>query len=254
MQPPEVIELTPPDGTDVTLLATCVNDWLLADVPLAHPAEVATFVTNKRRHEHLTGRWLLGHALSEWGVNDLSAVEVVRDEHRAPSLVYIQGVWKRTGLPNFSITHSEGMAFLALTHSGREVGLDAEPLDRRLAENAFDMMAKGVELDSLRSSPQHVFQAWTGKEAVQKCLGLGMRLNPREIEIPIGLGMHNISIRNLKIQLVYWPDKGYHLSLALRPASPSKSDPEERMLEETRLAMQADPDWGVGCKTQRQGA
>ena len=254
MQPPEVIELTPPDGTDVTLLATRVNDWLLADVPLAHPAEVATFVTNKRRHEHLTGRWLLGHALSEWGVNDLSAVEVVRDEHRAPSLVYIQGVWKRTALPNFSITHSEGMAFLALTHSGREVGLDAEPLDRRLAENAFDMMAKGVELDSLRSSPQHVFQAWTGKEAVQKCLGLGMRLNPREIEIPIGLGMQNISIRNLKIQLVYWPDEGYHLSLALRPTSPSKSNPEERMLEETRLAMQADPDWGVGCKTQRQGA
>lgn len=254
MQAPEVIELTPPDGTDVTLLATRVDDWHLADVPLAQPAEVATFVTNKRRHEHLTGRWLLGQALREWGVNDLSVVEVVRDEHRAPSLVYIQGVWKRTDLPNFSITHSGGMAFLALTHSGRAVGLDAEPLDRRLAENAYDMMAKGGELDSLRVSPQHVFQAWTGKEAVQKCLGLGMRLNPREIEIPIGVGIKNISIENSKIQLVYWTDEGYHLSLASRSVEPSRSDPEERMLEETRLAMQADPNWGVGCKTQRKGA
>ena len=46
MQAPEVIELTPPDGTDVPLLATRVDDWQLADVPLAQPAEVATFVTN----------------------------------------------------------------------------------------------------------------------------------------------------------------------------------------------------------------
>ena len=253
MQPPEVIELTPPDGTDVTLLATSVRDWPLGDVPLAQPAEVATFVTGKRRHEHLTGRWLLGQALSEWGVNDLSVVEVVRDEHRAPSVVYIQGVWKRTVLPNFSITHSEGMAFLALTHPRRAIGLDAEPLERRLAENAYDMMAKGVELEALRSAPEHVFQAWTGKEAVQKCLGLGMHLNPREIEIPIGMGIHNISIRNSKIQLVYWRDRGYHLSLGLRSAGPAKYNPEERMLEETRLAMQADPTWGVGCKTQRHG-
>ena len=253
MQPSDVIELTPPDGTDVTLLATLVRDWSLGDVPLAQPAEVATFVTSKRRHEHLTGRWLLGQALSEWGVNDLSVVEVVRDEHRAPSLVYIRGVWKRTVLPNFSITHSEGMAFLALTHPRRTIGLDAEPLNRRLAENAYDMMAKGVELEALRSAPEHVFQAWTGKEAVQKCMGLGMHLNPREIEIPIGIGIKNISIRNSKIQLVYWRDKGYHLSLGLRSAGPAKNNPEERMLEETRLAMQADPTWGVGCKTQRRG-
>jgi phosphopantetheinyl transferase len=146
------------------------------------------------------------------------------------------------------------MAFLALTHPGQAVGLDAEPLDRTLAENAFDMMAKGVELEALRGSPQHVFQAWTGKEAVQKCLGLGMHLNPREIEIPIGPEKKNISIGNSNIQLVYWAEIGYHLSLALRPEAPSKSSPEERILEETRLAMQADPDWGVGCKTQRQGA
>jgi hypothetical protein len=81
-----------------------------------------------------------------------------------------------------------------------------------------------------------------------------MHLNPREIEIPIGPEKKNISIGNSNIQLVYWAEIGYHLSLALRPEAPSKSSPEERILEETRLAMQADPDWGVGCKTQRQGA
>ncbi len=250
----EVIELTSPCGADVTLFATEVRNWTLAEVPLAQADEVATFVTKKRRHEHLTGRWLLGKALIRWGVNDMSVVEVVRDERRAPSLVHIQGVWKRTPLPNFSITHSDGMVFLALADSTWSVGLDAEPLHRTLAENAYDLMAKGHELATLRTSPKHVFRAWTGKEAVQKCLGMGMHLNPREIEIPIEGNKVHITIENLKIQLDYWHSKGYHLSLAKRPSEPKELGPEERLLEETKLAMEADPDWGVGCKTQRQGA
>ena len=251
----DVIELTTsPSEADVTLFATEVRDWALAEVPLAQAAEVSTFVTKKRRHEHLTGRWLLGKALIQWGVNDLSVVEVIRDEHRAPSLVHIQGVWKRTPLPNFSITHSDGMVFLALVDSKWSVGLDAEPLHRKLAENAYDLMAKGHELTSLRTSPEDVFRAWTGKEAVQKCLGMGMHLNPREIEIPIEGEKVNISIDNSKIQLNYWHSNGYHLSLAKRPSDPNIPGPEERLLEETKLAMEADPDWGVGCKTQRQGA
>lgn len=254
MHQPEVIVLTPPVGADVTLLATQAIDWTLAQVPLARADEVSSFITRKRRHEHLTGRWLLGHALSRWGLNDLSVVEVVRDEQRAPSLVHIQGVWKRTPLPSFSITHSDGVVFLALADSKWAVGLDAEPLDRTLAQNAFDMMAKGDELDALRAFPEHVFQAWTGKEAVQKCLGLGMHLNPRKIEIPIGSNKADITIEKSKIQLNYWRAEGYHLSLATRPSEPEIPGPEERLLEETRLAMEADPAWGVGCKTQRQGA
>ena len=111
---PQVVRLTPPQPTEVHLFATAVRSWDLREEPLAQPAEVATFATQKRRDEHLTGRWLLGHALKAWGVGDLSVLEVVRDERRAPSLSYIHGVWKRTPLPNLSIAHSEGMAFVAL--------------------------------------------------------------------------------------------------------------------------------------------
>ena len=254
MQPVNVIELTPPGGASVTLLATNIEDWSLSEVPLAQPAEVATFVTNKRRQEHMTGRWLLGHALREWGVNDLSVVEVVRDEHRAPSLVYIQGVWKRTDLPNFSICHSEGMAFLALTHPTHAVGLDAEPLHRRLAENAFDMMAKGAELEALRSSPQHVFQAWTGKEAVQKCLGLGMHLNPREIEIPIGVENTTISIGNSNFQLDISSFNDFKISVAICQGDGYDAIPEDELLSQTLMAMDEDPNWSIGCKTTRSNA
>ena len=146
------------------------------------------------------------------------------------------------------------MAFVALVEPDRAVGFDAEPLGRQLAENAYDMMAKGAELDALRSTPQHVFQAWTGKEAVQKCLGHGMHLNPRNIQIPIGKESATISIENSKIKLNYWHENGYHCSLAMRPADVPVLTPEEVLLEATRSAMEADPDWGVGCKTTRSGS
>ena len=251
---PQVVRLAPPQPTEVHLLATTVRSWDLRDVPLAQPAEVATFATQKRRDEHLTGRWLLGHALKAWGVGDLSVLEVVRDERRAPSLSYIQGVWKRTPLPNLSIAHSEGMAFVALIDEAHTVGFDAEPIHRTLAENAYDMMAKGEELERLRERPASVFQAWTGKEAVQKCLGQGMHLNPRDIRIPIDMKSCEISIENSKIQLQYWTEMEYHLSLATQVAQADSPTPEDRLLEVTRAAMLADPDWGVGCKTTREGA
>ena len=246
--------IVPPSLEGVSILCAPVQDWSLDDVPLASPSEVSGFATQKRREEHLTGRWLLGQSLRAWAVAELSVVEVVREAFRAPSLAYIQGVWLRVALPHFSITHSDGWAFVALAGPELNIGLDAEPVHRTLAENAYDMMAKSTELAFLRSSPSHVFQAWTGKEAVQKCLGKGMHLNPRDIGIPIGAGKHDLSIENLNIQLEYWRQNGYHLSLALRPATPVEPTPEERLLEDTRQAMEADPTWGVGCKTQRSGA
>ena len=253
--PPSIVQHLPPSSVqDVSIHSVGVQDWDLIDVPLASAAEVATFATQKRREEHLTGRWLLGQCLASSGLSDLSVVEVVRDGFRAPSLAYVQGVWLRAPLPHFSITHSGGRAFVALVSSECNVGLDAEPLERTLSENAYDMMAKSSELAALRSSPEHVFQAWTGKEAVQKCLGKGMHLNPREIVIPTGKGNHEIRIENSKIQLEYWQDEGYHLSLATTPAPPLEPTAEERLLEDTRRAMEENPAWGVGCKTQRSGS
>lgn len=248
----DAFRLTPPQNMDVEVYGAPLAEFSLEDVPLADANEVATFVTAKRYREHMTGRWLLGEVLKASGVGDLSLVQVVRNEYRAPSLAFIQGVWKRTPLPNISIAHSGGHAFLAVSKTALDVGFDAEPLSRVLAENAYDMMAKSGELDGLRASPEHVFQAWTGKEAVQKCLGKGMHINPREIAIPIGSEKSIIPIENSKIELVYWQEKGYHLSLAVKP-SKSSLNAEDELLEKTRLAMEANPSWGIGCKTQRNG-
>jgi phosphopantetheinyl transferase len=251
----DVERLTPPDGFEhVMVFTTPVRSFEVSDVPLADANEVATFATEKRKHEHLTGRWLLGLALHGWGLEDLSSIEVQRTSQRAPFLARIQGAWRRTPLPCISIGHSSGRAFVAVSPPGHAVGIDAEPLKRTLASNAFDMMAKGEELEYLRGRPDEAMRLWTGKESVQKAMGMGMHLNPREIKIPIESRLSNISIGNSKIQLAYWSEKEYHVSLAATLAVPLEPTAEDHLLKETLAAMEDNPTWGVGCKTQRSGA
>ena len=226
-------------------------DLSLDMVPLANPNEVATFVTEKRRREHLSGRYLLGLALKQWGCGDLSYLEIQRDEFRAPRLAYIQGVWQRTPLPSVSIGHSGGHAFVALAPAEVSIGIDGELLERRLAANAFDLMAKGDELTVLKSLPQHAMRMWVKKEAVQKAMGLGMHLNPRDIQLSIESDNQIISIENSKIQLDYYEYNGYRIAVATTGQEDRPMNAEESLLEETRVAMEDNPDWGVGCKTNR---
>lgn len=203
----------------------------------------------KRRDEHLTGRWLLAEVLHQLG-HDPSLLTVERTRHRAPYLAYIHGVWKNTPLPSISVGHADGWAYVAAVEHGWRIGVDAEARDRGIQANAFDMMAKGKELERLNADPDCAIVLWVAKEAIQKALGLGMHLNPREIEIPIGVKEAIISIGKSKIQLIKWIHQEAQIALAITPGSISVVTAEDRLLEVTRVAM-SEGDWGVGCNTAR---
>lgn len=219
----------------------------LENVSLASADEVATFVVEKRRDEHLSGRWLLGHALAQWGLND-EELEIRRTEQRAPILSYLPGLWLNTPLPSVSIGHSDGWAYVAIIEAGWSVGIDGESAQRGISSNAFDLMCRGEELAWLKNHPEQAIRLWTSKESVQKAMQLGMHLNPREIVIPIEEGICNISIENSKIQLQNWEFDGSRIALAWRPESMMLRTAEDDLLDATRKAMQ-EQDWGVGCKT-----
>ena len=242
-------ELIPPHPLPVrTLCLRCpVESIELEHVMLASVDEVSTFAVKKRRDEHLSGRWLLAQALERWGL-DATQIEVRRTDLRAPVLAYLSGVWVNTALPSISIGHSEGWAYVALIDSGWSIGIDAEPAERGIAKNAFDMMSSGAELIWLQQHPSRAIELWTSKEAVQKAMQMGMHLNPRKIEIPIEGEIKNISIENLKIQLVNWNYNGAMVALAWHNQSVELRTPEDDLLDATRKAMQ-EQDWGVGCKT-----
>ena len=229
----------PIDPTTLTLI-----DW----------DEIRTFRTDKRKDEHLSARWLLEQALSEWGLKDLTALMISRTEERAPYLNVIHGMWIQYSLPSISISHSDGLACVALIDEGWTVGLDAEPLNRPPKPAVFDMMAKGEELERLNEGKIDPLLAWTGKEAIQKALRMGMHFNPREIEIPIGDLESEISIGNSKIQLRNFLHPTHKITLAYgKDLAPIRS-PEEALLEATRDAMDSGASWGVGCSTTRNNS
>ena len=243
-------ELIPPESLPVrSLCLRCpVESIELEKVMLASVDEVATFVVEKRRDEHLSGRWLLGQALVQWGL-DATQIEVRRTDLRAPVLAYLPGIWVNTPLPSISIGHSGGWAYVALIESGWSIGIDAEPAERGIATNAFDMMASGSELTWLIEHPERAIELWTSKEAVQKAVQKGMHLNPRKIEIPIEEEIKNISIESLKIQLQNWLFGGSRIALAWHNRSIQLRTSEDDLLDATRKAMQ-EQEWGVGCNTK----
>ena len=250
--PPSVVELeVAGHHVGVRLFSSEVWDVKIGEATLADGDEVRTFAVEKRRTEHLSGRWLLEQVLRNFTEVDPSIVMVVRSGHRAPRLAYIHGVWVRTPLPSISIAHSQGRAFVAIGPSDLSIGVDAEPMERTLALNAFDLMAKGDELRQLRKHPGAAIRSWVSKEEVQKSMGLGMHLNPRDVRISIEDKEQEISIENSKIQLSIWSNLGYQMAMASRQNPSMLMTPEDVLLETTLVRMNANPDWGVGCNTQR---
>lgn len=231
--------IRPIDPTTLTLI-----DW----------DEIRTFKTDKRKDEHFSARWLLEQALVEWGLNDISALLISRTEERAPYLKVIHGMWIQYALPSISITHSDGLACVALIDEGWTIGLDAEPLNRPPKPAVFDMMAKGEELARLNDGILDPLLAWTGKEAIQKALRMGMHFNPREIEIPIGGLDSRITIGDSKIQLKNYSHKTHKIMLAYGEDIAPIRSPEEALLEATRKAMESGESWGVGCSTTRNNS
>ena len=224
-------KMDPPKGPRMLIARKKIQDCTssLADsIPRA---------TDKRLADHNTGRLLLEECLLEWSI-PIDSIEVLRTEERAPYLSWLDGVWMNQPLPDISLGHSGEWAVCALIEPGYWVGIDGEPSDRGIQQNAFDMMAKGEELDWLKSNPEQAIRVWTAREAIQKSEKKGMHLNPRDITIE----QHQVEsfIHDCLMISIAWRDAG---------AAPRSA--EDDLLDATLEAMNENPDFSVGCKTTR---
>ena len=214
---------------------------LLARMPITQCssiiAEDIPRATQKRLKDHNSGRLLLEKCVENWGL-PLDSIEVLRTEHRAPYLSWISGVWRNEPLPGISICHCEGWAVCALVEPGYWIGIDAEKKNRQIQSNAFEMMAKGEELNFLIENSKKAIKIWTAKEAVQKAEKLGMHLNPRDINLD-----------NYQVKSFIHDD--LFVSVSWRKAGENPRTAEDDLLDKTAQAMKENPDFSVGCKTVR---
>jgi len=223
--------MDPPSGPRMLIARMPIADCrsvLAEDIPRA---------TAKRLADHNSGRLLLEKCLEHWEL-PIDSLEVLRTEHRAPYLSWLNGVWRNEPLPGISIGHSGDWAVCALIEPGYWIGIDAEPKDRGIQTNAFDMMAKGEELDFLIGNSKMAIETWTAKEAVQKAEKLGMHLNPRDI---------NLTEYNVESFI----HDDLMVSVSWREAGDAPRSAEDDLLDATLEAMKDNPNFSVGCKTTR---
>ena len=102
--------------------------------------------------------------------------------------------------------------------------------------NAFDMMAKGKELEMLYTYPEKALEIWTKKEAILKAKKLGMHMNPREIDL-----------NDLDLELVTFTKDDILVSIAWQPVKEVSKNPEDVLIEEIHLKMLENPGFKVGC-------
>lgn len=112
----------------------------------------------------------------------------------------------------FNITHTDEYLAIAMT-KGNEIGIDLEPIGALpLSPFPTHLFSKNElkRLETLESQEHcnEFAQLWTAKEAVVKCLGMGMNIDFSEIEIKrdktgsIELFSKNLQLNNLYLHSI----------------------------------------------------
>jgi 4'-phosphopantetheinyl transferase len=90
---------------------------------------------------------------------------------------------------HFSTSQCAGRAVIAIViGTGLEIGVDIEPLDRPVSESLLHASLSAGERSSVGALPEAergaaFMRLWTCKEAVMKACGLGLQLDPKEIDL-----------------------------------------------------------------------
>lgn len=152
-------------------------------------ARAARFVRAADRTRFIAAHALLRTVLGALTGRDPASLVVAQGPHGKPFL---------PGYPalHFNLTHTAGLTAVALHAS--DIGCDAEPAGRKVADTVFSMMAPEEQSWLLGLDPGPVRQKafirlWVVKEAFVKALGLGLVLDPRRYAFDVSDGAIRLS-------------------------------------------------------------
>ncbi len=199
-------QLAPEERFEPTYRRELTPNWLSVEIDEIHeslaadeqatlkrylaPQEQARFKelkTDKRKIDWLAGRIVAkrlireSHFAHDGAIVPYSAINIVPDELGAPQ-VSIAG--EKAGSQRISISHSAGCAAAMLSvEPGVRPGIDVESVEARDPSFIRDYFTDAERAAAKGRDPAHLFTAvWAVKEAVVKALGIGARVDLREIE------------------------------------------------------------------------
>ncbi|HEY7257079.1 MAG TPA: 4'-phosphopantetheinyl transferase superfamily protein [Solirubrobacterales bacterium] len=142
------------------------------ELPPADRARAEEFLRPEPARRWAAARWALRIVLGRYLGEDPAAILLALAPGGKPRL-------DRPGPLRFSLSHSEGLALIALG-SEREIGVDVERLDPdrdlvALARAGLDPDdAEAVASAGVERRADLFYAAWTRREAVVKCFGEGL--------------------------------------------------------------------------------
>ncbi len=166
-----------------------VDVWYVrSDRPL-HPDEASTFrsllpteeaerefrfLREEHQRQYLLTRVMVRKLLGHYGEVSPEKLEFRRNAHGKPE------VSRPSHFPwQFNLSHTSGLVVCAVGHGAVPLGIDVEPMDRRvnlqLANRYFSPFeTKSLELLPFEERPRRFLHYWTLKEAFIKALGTGL--------------------------------------------------------------------------------
>ena len=186
---PDDLEISP-HHVDIWLISTELGEEQVRayrqSLTQAELARARKFKPVFKYREYIVTRGLLRQALSRVSGLDMAGIDFDYGEHGKPCL--------GSGMPGeaiaFNVSHSHGLALVALTLGGR-LGVDLEKIRtevewRSLARRYFS----GAEFRALDEFPEDLrlkafFTCWTRKEAFVKALGAGVAYGLKEFDVSI---------------------------------------------------------------------
>ncbi len=177
------VELLAIPSVFVVILPTadrCAEEQVLAQLPRSERIRIASFERSVDRIRSGVGRLVAAAAVSDLLDVDLSSVAFnVVDRFSKPLCNYPATA---------SIAHSGNVVMAAASRG--VVGVDVEQLigvtlgARRVLSS---LELAWMDQKDERDQPQAFLRLWTAKEALLKALGIGLRLDPRLVDLSKGL-------------------------------------------------------------------
>jgi len=167
-----------------------------AGLPASERERAAGILSPRGRRRWVASRWALRMALAERLDEDPGAIEIRVGPRGKPELAERSRHSPHPGGANvgcalrFNLSHSAGVALIAIGR-GCEVGVDVEWVDPgrdvlALARRGLDPVAVAAvwEVPPVER-PRAFYDAWARREAVAKCLGVGLGAPLPEVPVTV---------------------------------------------------------------------
>ena len=165
----------PESGWPAAIIAQASFEAPPSRLPEAEQAELTARGTEKRQRDRIAGRLAARAAIRALSGEEDEAFSIQNNPFGRPVVAMSEQDVR------ISISHRSGEA-MAVAARGGWPGIDIERIERREPTFAQTWFTEG-ERRLAGESPFYQTLIWAAKEAVLKALGVGLRIQPQEVEI-----------------------------------------------------------------------